>query len=318
MKLKNFFFILFGIVLIIACDDDDSEDIVFEERDREEQQIVDNDSLVDYLKTHYYNSEFLSSEPNLGKDDIVITKAELDENGNPIVPEGHTLLFNSDDLETIEDEVLWEDTEYTYYILRLNQGGGEPQPNFTDTIRIIYEGFEQDNEVFDFVVTPEDLPMVTINGGGVIEGWRRVIPRFNPAENAIENGDGTTSYNNFGFGVMFLPSGLCYYSRQQGEIPPYSNLIFKFELVQADTIDHDDDLVDSFVEDLDGNLNVFDDDTDDDGIANFIDVDDDGDGVLTRNEDIDGDGDPTNDIGMNGIPKYLDPEETESNEDDDE
>ena len=30
--------------------------------------------------------------------------------------------------------------------------------------------------------------------------------------------------------------------------------------------------------------------------------------------DIDGDGDPTNDIGVNGIPKYLDPEETESNE----
>jgi FKBP-type peptidyl-prolyl cis-trans isomerase FkpA len=316
MKIKNLFSILFCMVLIIACnDDDDPGDVDFVERDRGEQQIVDNDSLLEYLNTHYYNSDFLASEPNLGTNDIVITQAELDGNGNPIVPEGHTLLIESEDLETIVDPNLFEDTEYTYYILNLNQGGGEPQPSFTDEVRIVYEGFEQDGEVFDFVITPEDLPMVTAGGGGVIEGWRRVIPRFRPAQNFVGNGDGTTSYNNYGFGVMFLPSGLCYYSRQQGAIAPYSNLIFKFELYQANTIDHDNDLIESDREDLDNNLSVFDDDTDEDGLPNYIDVDDDGDGVLTRNEDIDGDGDPTNDIGVNGIPKYLDPEETESNED---
>jgi len=48
-------------------------------------------------------------------------------------------------------------------------------------------------------------------------------------------------------------------------------------------------------------------DTDNDGIPNHLDTDDDGDGVLTRDEDIDGDGDPTNDdTDGDNIPNYLD------------
>ena len=112
---------------------------------------------------------------------------------------------------------------------------------------------------------------------------------------------------------MFVPSGLAYFSgNSTGAI--YDNLIFKIELLQMEEQDHDSDLVPSYLEDLNDNIDVTDDDTDEDGLPNFIDLDDDGDGVLTINEDIDGDGDPTNDIGANGIPKYLDPEETESNE----
>ncbi|QCX38489.1 hypothetical protein FF125_08620 [Aureibaculum algae] len=48
-------------------------------------------------------------------------------------------------------------------------------------------------------------------------------------------------------------------------------------------------------------------DTDGDGIPNYIDSDDDGDDITTKNEDIDGDGDPTNDdTDGDGIPNYLD------------
>ena len=49
-------------------------------------------------------------------------------------------------------------------------------------------------------------------------------------------------------------------------------------------------------------------DTDNDGIPNYLDNDDDGDGVLTWREDYDGDGNPTNDdTNNNGTPDYLDP-----------
>ena len=48
--------------------------------------------------------------------------------------------------------------------------------------------------------------------------------------------------------------------------------------------DHDEDGIPSHIEDLDGDENPFNDDTDADDIPNFLDLDDDGDGVLTINE----------------------------------
>ncbi|CAN5872097.1 hypothetical protein BH10CHL1_BH10CHL1_30740 [soil metagenome] len=48
-------------------------------------------------------------------------------------------------------------------------------------------------------------------------------------------------------------------------------------------------------------------DSDSDGIPDYLDFDDDGDGVLTKNEDLNKDGDPTNDdTDGDGIPNYLD------------
>ena len=48
-------------------------------------------------------------------------------------------------------------------------------------------------------------------------------------------------------------------------------------------------------------------DTDNDGYPNYIDTDDDGDNISTLEEDLNGDGDPTNDDTDNdGVPNYLD------------
>lgn len=48
-------------------------------------------------------------------------------------------------------------------------------------------------------------------------------------------------------------------------------------------------------------------DTDGDGISDYLDADDDGDGIPTIQEDLDGDGDPTNDdTDGDGTPNYLD------------
>ncbi len=78
--------------------------------------------------------------------------------------------------------------------------------------------------------------------------------------------------------------------------------------LNADYIDEDDDddLVPTALEaifDDDGNAL----DTDEDGIPDYLDADDDGDGVPTRDEDLDGDGNPTNDdTDGDGIANYLD------------
>jgi hypothetical protein len=82
---------------------------------------------------------------------------------------------------------------------------------------------------------------------------------------------------------MFLPSGLGFYSGTNSGTS-YDNLVFKFELLQYEEVDHDGDGIPSHMEDLDDNLYVLDDDTDEDRAYNYIDVDDDNDGVLTRDE----------------------------------
>ena len=51
-------YILCVILGFVSCNKDDgTPDVtVVEVRDRTEQQIVDRDSLIGYLETHYYNS----------------------------------------------------------------------------------------------------------------------------------------------------------------------------------------------------------------------------------------------------------------------
>lgn len=232
--------------------------------------------------------------------------------------------------------LVYADTEYKIYILKLNQGGGTESPNFSDLVRVRYEGFLLSHSIFDSAVTPVDFDLTSL-----IPAWRKVLPEFNTAESIGEetsDSDGVVDYINHGLGVMFIPSGLAYFSSATTGIPSYTPIVFKFELLQMAETDHDGDGVPSYLEDINGNgelitlAQLADDDTDEDGTPNYADVDDDGDGVLTINEDIedtdltvdsdgdgdptndkDGDGDPTNDdTDKDGTPNYLDTDDTAS------
>ena len=85
--------------------------------------------------------------------------------------------------------------------------------------------------------------------------------------------------------------------------------------------DEDGDLVENQDEDVDNTSNegrnsdfnspdgnLANDDTDGDGIPNYLDDDDDGDGILTADEDYNNNGDPTDDTNNNGISDYLEAE----------
>ena len=72
------------------------------------------------------------------------------------------------------------------------------------------------------------------------------------------------------------------------------------------SIDDNDDVL-AEDEDINGDGDLTNDDTDGDTIADYIDFDDDGDSIKTEEEDLDGDGDPMNDdTDADGIPNYLD------------
>ncbi|MCK0180252.1 hypothetical protein MWU50_13195 [Flavobacteriaceae bacterium S0862] len=273
MKFRYYLLAILSLSLMFnACNksDDDSPKEPDNVVDRGEQQIIDNDSLVGYLETHYYNSGDFVGNPNPSMNDLVITEL-LD---GETVPVDHTLLMDAVQTRT----TVFSETDYEYYVLKLNQGPGD-MPNFSDTVRLNYSGNLLDESVFDNSINPVDFDLT-----GLIRGWALAIPEFSTSESFVENGDGTVSYYNPGVGAMFLPSGLGYFSGVSPGIPIYSPLIFRFELYQTRVNDHDGDGVPSYLEDIDGNLDVKDDDTNDNTVADYIDPDDDGDGIPTFNE----------------------------------
>ena len=279
---------------------------------------------MSYLQSHYVDASLLSNNPTISFTEININ--QLPDDGELPNPNQNSLLI--DIVETLT--TTYFDVEYEYYILKINQGGSENSPNFSDKVRVSYEGTLMDDTVFDSSSTPVDFDLTS-----TIAGWGRVLPEFNIAEDFVINSDGTVTYNNPGIGIMFLPSGLGYYSAAAGSVPVYSNLIFKFKVFQSELNDHDFDNVPSHLEDINGDYDLTNDNSDDDTFADFVDSDDDNDGTLTIDEDLepdsdltvdrDGDGDPTNDIGDgdptnddtdgDGIPNYLDPDDTASRDD---
>ena len=144
---------------------------------------------------------------------------------------------------------------------------------------------------------------------GIIRGLQQAIIEFKGAGNIISNPDGTLSFEDYGIGAVFVPSGLGYYQYPPaGDLLPYDQLIFSFELFASEVADHDNDGIPSYMEDLNNNQILTDDDTDDNGVPNYLDNDDDGDGRLTEYEIEIIDGEiffP--DTNGNGIPDYLDP-----------
>ena len=325
MKFKLYIFLIAILLLGFSCGDDDDDGVIeVPEADRTEQQVIDNDSLVTFLQSHYVDVSLLTNNSTILLNEIEIN--QLPEDGELPNPNQNSLLI--DMVETLT--TTYFDVEYEYYILKINQGGSENSPNFSDKVRVSYEGTLMDDTVFDSSSTPVDFDLTS-----TIAGWGRVLPEYNNAEDFVINSDGTVTYNNPGIGIMFLPSGLGYYSAAAGSVPVYSNLIFKFKVFQSEVNDHDFDNVPSHLEDLNGDYDLTNDDTDEDTFADFVDSDDDNDGTLTIDEDLepdsdltvdrDGDGDPTNDIGDgdptnddtdgDGIPNYLDPDDTASRDD---
>jgi hypothetical protein len=182
---------------------------------------------------------------------------------------------------------------YKLYYLNVIQGGGK-SPNFPDIASVTYEGFYLNNETRDannnFVNTSEvfdsSVLPITFDLTQVVSGFQDGLVEFNAATSSELLSDGTTSYENYGVGAVFIPSGLGYYTGTPSSIPVYSQLVFTFQLVKSEIGDQDGDTIPSIYEDIDNDGNVADDDTDGDTIPNFVDIDDEGDGRLTKNEVI--------------------------------
>ena len=253
--------------------------------------------------------------------DIEIRLSDLSliatETGNPIkCKENKLSIKDQKQYELKERPVKLHGVTYKVYYLVLRLGSRvEDSPTNTDAVFAAYSGSylksATDGAVsatnFEEVIIPtQHLSLLN-----TIRGWSEIFPQFKPGT-YTGNGDGTISYSDFGAGVMFLPSGLAYYNSSAGSIPSYSPLVFSFKLYTISRLDTDGDGLPNFQEDFSENSNLpdrymysflnktnypdytgvknvdidiwFKDDTDQDGIPNFLDIDDDGDGYSTKIE----------------------------------
>lgn len=181
--------------------------------------------------------------------------------------------------------------DYKLYYIQFREGVKD-QPSAVDSIFVSYKGDylrkNIDNVVtntnFETVINPIWFKLETgSRGEGVIKGWQEMFILFKSGTTA-DGGSGQTNYFDFGAGIMFLPSGMGYYNLNAGIIPAYSPLIFSFKLKGVKFQDHDRDRILSKDEDLNGDGFFTNDDSDGDGIQNFQDIDDDADGAFTRDE----------------------------------
>ena len=298
-------------VFATSCDkDDDPGPEPIPERDRSEQEVEDRESLEEYLQTHFYNyEEFENPSEDFDYRIRIDTINEANADKTP--------LFQSDLLET--KTITRDDVDYTIYILKVREGGGM-QPTFADSTYVSYNGQLLSGITFDSAITPIwfDLPGYETRGpqgqlvltGGTIPGMSQALTEFKGASDFEVEPDGTTTWTDYGIGAVFLPSGLGYFSSARPNIPAYSPLVFSFHLLRVNEADHDNDGIPSLVEDLDGNGNLRNHDTDRDRISNYSDSDDDGDFIPTREEIIiNEDGSISYpDTDNDGMPNYLDPD----------
>ena len=183
--------------------------------------------------------------------------------------------------------------DYKLYYLEFRQGIKD-KPTRKDSIFVSYKGdylrkSVEDNNIvknnnFETTSNPTWFQMEPLNpADDVIKGWKEMFVLFKSGISS-DGGSGQTNYSDFGAGVFFLPSALGYYNQSLSVIPAYSPLIFSYKLKGVKYTDLDRDTVLSRDEDINGDGNFTNDDTDGDGIQNYLDLDDDGDGAFTRNE----------------------------------
>ena len=283
------FFTLFNSTC--SPDDDDEEP----PRDYFEQSLEDDQQLVQYLKSHYYNYQDFTNVVDEDKEILIDTITSENPNLKPLFD---FAVQTSIPLASSDGEII----DHKLYHIVVKEGIRiEDKPSIADSVYLSYKGKLLNGNIFDEKSNP-----VWFDTANVIRGFRYGLQYFSPG-NFIQKENGTVDFNQFGRGLIFMPSGLGYFNNAQTNIPTYSPLVFDISVFTINRADHDNDGVLSIDEDPNNDGNPYNDDTDGDGIINMYDDDDDGDGILTKNE-LDGDDSDNlpDDSNNDGIPDYLD------------
>lgn len=290
---KFIFYNFFLILVTYSCSKDSSSIEEIPANDIGPQYVLENDSIVEFLQTHFYNyKDFENLSSNNTVELLIDTISGDNIDKISLFDQVSTL---SIDIEDDNQEMI---SHNMYYII--NREGNGDSPTVADSVFVAYKGMTLGNTTFDNRKNPTWLDNTT-----VVRGFKEFTALLKRGDISTNN-DGTYLLSNYGIGMAIMPSALGYYNNSTISIPAYSPLIFQINLTTYNSTDHDHDGVNSIDEDLNGDHIFSNDDTDEDNLPNYRDADDDGDGVLTIDEyDADGDG-VVDDTDGDGIPDYLD------------
>tara|TARA_B110000196_G_scaffold318906_1_gene335417 strand:- start:5733 stop:6632 length:900 start_codon:yes stop_codon:yes gene_type:complete len=290
---KFIFYNFFLILVIYSCSKDSSSIEEIPANDIGPQYVLENDSIVEFLQTHFYNyKDFENLSSNNTVELLIDTISGDNSDKISLFDQVSTL---SIDIEDDNQEMI---SHNMYYII--NREGNGDSPTVADSVFVAYKGMTLGNTTFDNRKNPTWLDNTT-----VVRGFKEFTALLKRGDISTNN-DGTYLLSNYGIGMAIMPSALGYYNNSTISIPAYSPLIFQINLTTYNSTDHDHDGINSIYEDLNGDHIFSNDDTDEDNLPNYRDADDDGDGVLTIDEyDADGDG-VVDDTDGDGIPDYLD------------
>lgn len=292
------------VVFFAACNKNDDSVTIEPPRNPVLQYQVEKPLIEEYLQTHY----------------IASVDANFNVDIQPMPENPTTEISLWDDQETYplqSKPVTLSGVDYTLYYIVLREGVNE-NPTLYDQIKVAYNGSLLDRRVFDSDPFPQSyLPLQS-----TIAAWREILPLFKSGNYVdIPGSPDPATYQGYGAGLLFTPSGLGYYNaakvtNNNFTIPSYSPLVFSFKLYDVDWIDHDNDGIYTRFETIDG-VDPANYDTDGDGIPNYLDVDDDNDTILTRAEIripgsnpvayYDFENIPDCNGGLTGTKKHLDP-----------
>ena len=132
-------FIIFPLLLSCNKDDDNTVEI----RDRSDQVVLDEQTIEEYLRTHYYNYEDFSN-PNSFEVDMKVRIDTITDSTSDRTP-----LFDQVNVKTInvEDSDGIETPHKLYYIIA--REGIVSNPSIVDSVFITYKGMLTDNSIFD-------------------------------------------------------------------------------------------------------------------------------------------------------------------------
>jgi hypothetical protein len=311
-KFKFYFISILTTLILFSCTKNNNDTTYTPEplRDFTAQHKLDNEAIVEYLQKNYITVVDKPGQP----DDQDVTIAPLDATNT-------VSIWNQEKYALITRTVLLHGLNYTLYYLVLREGTGESPCN-TDGVFAAYSGsYLSKTTATPSVISATEfqtvrIPQTFFDLYTTIKGWSEVFPQFKTGKPEL-NDDGTIKNTDFGAGVLFIPSGLGYFSAAQTAIPAYSPLVFSFKLFGVKRLDHEfyntatsqgvfstlsPDGIFDYQEGLDADKYAYDyrdntlyptkpaadvlykDDTDKDGIPDFLDLDDDGDGFTTKLE----------------------------------
>ena len=251
-----YIYILFSFFIIYSCKKEE-EVIVELPREVGEQAILDEQSLEDFLSTHFYNYEDFQNSDIQTKISFDTISGENSEK-KPLI---NQIKKSTISVKTSDGSFV----NHSIYTLVAREGIGQT-PSSVDSTYVSYEGLLLNKLSFDKSLTPIWFDLTS-----VVRGFREGMTALKPGNFSVDQNN-LPEFSNYGQGAIFMPSGLGYFGNTTGSIPAYSPIIFKIDLFLVKQTDHDGDGIlsaDEFDNDGDGIA----DDSDGDGLADYLDAD---------------------------------------------